>query len=329
MSKLATTAITSSTTSRSTAMPKPTARPATHHPDLAHPAQPAADPSQLTHQAAITPIPALPAAVSLGTLQANHPAALVSGAAELACQLAQVIDQQKLSTVIKGKRFVNVEGWTTLATMLGVTAREIATTESDGIFTATVELVRMADGACISRASAECGSPDELDKYGKPLWSSRPRYARRSMAQTRATGKACRLAFSWIMSLAGYEVTPAEEMAPAIEAEADTRTASSGKGHAQTFQTAQTDPTAPPPKPNLPTRITASQLRLLEAQVRDYHLDISRVEASVKRAWQLQGLADLNPQQFEELLVQLEKWAAQEYARAEAVSAHQRDAVAF
>jgi len=260
-------------------------------------------------------------------LQANHPAALVSGAAELACQLAQVIDQQKLSTVIKGKRFVNVEGWTTLATMLGVTAREIATTESDGIFTATVELVRMADGACISRASAECGSPDELDKYGKPLWSSRPRYARRSMAQTRATGKACRLAFSWIMSLAGYEATPAEEMTPVIEAEADTRTASSGKSHAQTFQTAQTDPTVPAPNP--PTRITASQLRLLEAQVRDYHLDISRVEASVKRAWQLQGLADLNPQQFEELLVQLEKWAAQEYARAEAVSARQRDAVAF
>ena len=36
--------------------------------------------------------------------------------------------------------------------------------------------------------------------------------ARRSMAQTRATGKACRLAFSWIMALAGYEPTPAEEL---------------------------------------------------------------------------------------------------------------------
>jgi hypothetical protein len=32
------------------------------------------------------------------------------------------------------------------------------------------------------------------------------------MAVTRATGKAYRLAFSWIMNLAGYEVTPAEEM---------------------------------------------------------------------------------------------------------------------
>ena len=32
------------------------------------------------------------------------------------------------------------------------------------------------------------------------------------MAQTRATGKACRLAFSWIMGLAGYATTPYEEV---------------------------------------------------------------------------------------------------------------------
>jgi hypothetical protein len=32
------------------------------------------------------------------------------------------------------------------------------------------------------------------------------------MATTRATGKACRLAFSWVMVLAGYEATPSEEM---------------------------------------------------------------------------------------------------------------------
>ncbi len=32
------------------------------------------------------------------------------------------------------------------------------------------------------------------------------------MAITRATGKACRLAFSWIMTLAGYDPTPAEEL---------------------------------------------------------------------------------------------------------------------
>ena len=32
------------------------------------------------------------------------------------------------------------------------------------------------------------------------------------MATTRATGKACRLAFSWIVTLAGFDPTPAEEI---------------------------------------------------------------------------------------------------------------------
>ena len=33
-----------------------------------------------------------------------------------------------------------------------------------------------------------------------------------SMAQTRALGKAYRMALGWIMKMAGYEATPAEEM---------------------------------------------------------------------------------------------------------------------
>lgn len=70
-------------------------------------------------------IPITPSPVALGTLQASSPIALVSGAAEMAQQLAIVIEKQHLFTVIQNKRFVNVEGWTTLATMLGVTAREV------------------------------------------------------------------------------------------------------------------------------------------------------------------------------------------------------------
>ncbi len=237
-------------------------------------------------------IPVTTSVVSLGTLQAISPASLVSGAAEMAHELATVIDKQKLFTVIQGKRFVGVEGWTTLAVMLGCVAREVSTTEQDGIYVAVVELVRMNDGACISRASAECGEE-------KP-WNSRAKYARRSMAQTRATGKACRLAFSWIMSLAGYEVTPAEEMTPIIEAEQ-----------------VQERP-APVPEPK---RITASQHKLLEAQIRDYALNRDRVKAWLKTAWKVEHFTELTPAQFETLLTKLESWASQEYAKAEAASA--------
>ena len=257
-------------------------------------------------------MPVTSSSVALGTLQASSPAALVSGAAELASQLAIVIKKQNLATVIKGKQFVNVEGWTTLATMLGVTAREVCTVESEGVYVATVELVRMSDGACISKASAECGSSDELDKYGKPIWSTRPRYARRSMAQTRATGKACRLAFSWIMSLAGYEPTPAEEMIPIVESVA---------GQEPVV-------TVPAPVPE-PTRITASQHKLLDAQIRDYGLNSDRVQAWLNSAWKVEGFSDLSPKQFERLLIKLENWASDSYAKAEAASALSRDAANF
>lgn len=254
-------------------------------------------------------IPVTSSSVTLGTLQASNPAALVSGAAEMAHELATVIDKQKLFTVIQGKKFVGVEGWTTLAVMLGCVAREVSTTEQDGIYIAIVELVRMSDGVCISRASAECGEE-------KP-WNTRAKYARRSMAQTRATGKACRLAFSWIMSLAGYEVTPAEEMTPIIEAEQVIDASVIPK---------PTVPTAPVPEAK---RITVSQRKLLEAQIRDYGLDRERVKAWLKNAWKVEHFTDLSPVQFEKLLIQLEKWASQEYAKAEAASALSRDAASF
>ena len=253
-------------------------------------------------------MPVTSSSVALGTLQASSPAALVSGAAEMAHELATVIDKQKLFTVIQGKKFVGVEGWTTLAVMLGCVAREVSTTEQDGIYVAVVELVRMNDGACISRASAECGEE-------KP-WNTRAKYARRSMAQTRATGKACRLAFSWIMSLAGYEVTPAEEMTPIIEAEQVINASVIPK------------PTVPAPVPE-PTRITASQHKLLEAQIRDYGLNSDRVQAWLNSAWKVDSFSDLSPKQFERLLIKLENWASDSYAKAEAASALSRDAANF
>jgi hypothetical protein len=141
-----------------------------------------------------------------------NPDDVVERATGVANALAKIIKAKSLYRTISGRSFVVCEGWTTLAAMNGVTPHEVSVEERDGIFTATVELRRSSDGQPVGRASAECGAPDELDRNGKPLWSARPRYARRSMALTRATSKACRLTFSWIMALAGYEVTPAEEV---------------------------------------------------------------------------------------------------------------------
>lgn len=165
------------------------------------------DPSGSTAVAPRNPESAIVAthAVELGTLVASTSAELIEAATAIATPLARLIDQRGLAKPISGRRYVAVEGWTTLAVMLGVTPHEVDVVERDGVFTATIELRAMKDGRVLARASAECGASDEV-------WGKRPRFARRSMALTRATGKACRLAFSWIMVLAGYEGTPAEEM---------------------------------------------------------------------------------------------------------------------
>jgi hypothetical protein len=159
--------------------------------------------------------------VALGTLQADTPKALVSGATEIANALAQVIRVKKLAVMIQGREYVKVDGWNLLGALLGVIAREEGVIErEDGSYLATVQLVRMKDDAIISRASAECGV-DEFDNKGAPTWGSRPKFARRSMALTRAQGKAARLAFSWIMVLAGYQPTPLEDMPPNLPRDDD------------------------------------------------------------------------------------------------------------
>lgn len=131
---------------------------------------------------------------------------MVQGATGIANVLANIINDRKLFNDIQGKRHVRVEGWTTLGAMLGVIAKEESTHRmTDGSWEAKVVLLRQKDGVVVGGASGMC-SPTET------RWDKAPEYARRSMAVTRATSKAFRLALSWVMVLAGYEATPAEEM---------------------------------------------------------------------------------------------------------------------
>jgi len=136
----------------------------------------------------------------------REPAELIEKAAKIARSLNDVVEKEQLYTPIKGKRFVNVDGWSLLASLCGFTIREVSVIEDErGDYTATCELVRLSDGSVVGRGSAVCG-------VDEPTWKDRPRYARRSMAATRAAGKCCRLALSWIVRLAGYDVTTSEEV---------------------------------------------------------------------------------------------------------------------
>ena len=146
--------------------------------------------------------------VRLGGLQVQGPHDVIEQASMIASELMRIVEQRKLYSMIQGKKFPRVEAWTTMGAMLGITPREVEVIQhEDGTYEAVVELVRNGDGFIIGRGSAICGMDEKT-------WKDRPAYARRSMSITRATGKAFRLSFSWIMTLAGYEPTPAEEMTP-------------------------------------------------------------------------------------------------------------------
>lgn len=154
-------------------------------------------------QRALVPVQQQP----LTLFGALPPLEMRKAASEVAGVLAEIIDKRKLYKTIKGKRHVYCEGWTTLAAMLGYLPFEVSNEDRpDGRYISTTELRRLTDGFAIARATAECGGPDES------LWQDREPYARRSMATTRSAGKVCRIALSWVMQLAGFEVTPAEEM---------------------------------------------------------------------------------------------------------------------
>ena len=145
---------------------------------------------------------------AVGLARAAAPGDLIDLASRMATALRDIVERQHLYAVISGKKYPTVEAWATIARMDNVVARESERPErhDDGAYEAFVELIRLTDQAVIGRGSAVCGAPDD-----KP-WNSRPEYARRSMAVTRATSRAFRQHYSWIMALAGYEPTPADEM---------------------------------------------------------------------------------------------------------------------
>lgn len=147
-----------------------------------------------------------------GVLERTSPKEMVQAASEVAETLSALIEKQGLYADISGKRYPKVEAWTTCVAMLGIVPREVASVQrDDGSYESTVELARLSDDRVVGRASAVCGTEDD------GVWAERSSPARKSMAATRATSKACRLSFAWIVALTGLQTTPAEEMEGVID----------------------------------------------------------------------------------------------------------------
>ena len=160
-------------------------------------------------------VPATEIESSVTLFGTTDPVLLIERASDIATALAKVIDNRKLFTMISGKKHVRVEGWTFLGSILGVFPCVVRTTElfrDDGKsygFEAQVE-ARTRGGEVVGSAIARCTRDERR-------WASADDYAILSMASTRATSKAMRLPLGWVMTLGGYEATPAEEMDGAFD----------------------------------------------------------------------------------------------------------------
>jgi len=139
----------------------------------------------------------------------DNPAEVVERAAKVAATLADLVRKQNLIVRIQQSEHVRVEGWTLLGSMLGVFpvvvwTRPVMVDEKVVGWEARVE-ARTRSGEVVGAAESECLRTEKT-------WGNRDDYALRSMAQTRAVSKALRLPLGFVMQLAGFNPTPAEEM---------------------------------------------------------------------------------------------------------------------
>jgi hypothetical protein len=154
------------------------------------------------------------------------PRQVVQQATDIANEIAPLIRERQLVKRIGQSEHVYLEGWTLAGTMLGVFATTVKTWEigTDEGYGATVE-ARTISGAVVGRADEVVMRKEEVG--GRRKWLEAPAFQLISMAQTRASSKALRMPLGFVMKLAGYDTTPAEEMEAAA---ARGETVTGGKG---------------------------------------------------------------------------------------------------
>ncbi len=131
--------------------------------------------------------------------------------AKMAKAVQVYVNKNGLSVLIAGKNYVMVEGWQFAGGLLKITPKIVRVEDITPKGTknykwfAEAVLIDNKTKEEVGRGYALC-SKEEMKKR------SFDEFAILSMAQTRAIGKAFRNKIGWIMKLAGYEPTPAEEI---------------------------------------------------------------------------------------------------------------------
>jgi hypothetical protein len=143
----------------------------------------------------------------------RSPDVVLKEAQKAAKALAKVIEAKPKKIVFNGKTYLQFEDWQTLGRFYGVTALSRSTKyveygEGDFKvcgFEARADALLVSSDQVISSAEALCLNDE-------PNWARKPLFQLKSMAQTRACAKALRNVLAWVVVLAGYAPTPAEEI---------------------------------------------------------------------------------------------------------------------
>ena len=147
----------------------------------------------------------------------TSPLTLFTRATDVAGVCGEIV--KRTARQIQGRKFVQVEGWQSIAAAYGCIASSTHVEKVEGGMRAIGELRRASDGVLLGTAEGFVGE-DEPTWYGGELRGKtlpkRAEYAIRAMAQTRAISRVCRSAFAFVVVLIDNKLstTPAEEMDP-------------------------------------------------------------------------------------------------------------------
>ena len=242
--------------------------------------------------------------MSVVLAEQEAPAGVMGRGAAVAAACRQIV----LSTTmdLRGKKYIRAEGWQALAAANGLSPRISMVEEmQNGDIRAVCDLIRLSDGETVASSEGFVGTDE-------PMWQNRPRYARRGMAQTRATSRACRSALAWIVPLldADLSTTPAEEMEEAVPA-------AKGKGKAAQITTfVQEVVQADAVVPELPTKAALERILSLYRQataigvVGANYWDLVREDYAIKTLKVSEGLTAAQVAEIEDHLLTLIKIGA-------------------
>jgi len=139
----------------------------------------------------------------------REPSVILGEAKRASDALIEIISKKKKPVIFNGEQYLEFEDWQMVGKFYGLTAKVIETkyVNFDGVkgFESKAVVIHTQTGEEVSGAEAICLNDE-------PNWARKPLYQLKSMSQTRACAKSLRNVLAWVVVMAGYRATPAEEL---------------------------------------------------------------------------------------------------------------------